>query len=51
MAVPREMFPVASMLVSCYHMGPQLVILMFISVLAGLDPEPGVPGWRSCSRC
>ena len=40
MAVPREMFPVASMLVSFYHMGPQLVILMFISVLAGWTPNP-----------
>lgn len=40
MAVPREMFPVASMLVSFYHMGPQLVILAFISVLAGWTPNP-----------
>ena len=27
MAVPREMFPVASMLVSLYHVGPQMIIL------------------------
>lgn len=40
MAVPREMFPVASMLVSFYHMFPQLVILTFISVLAGWTPNP-----------
>jgi ABC-2 type transport system permease protein len=40
MAVPREMFPVASMLVSLYHMGPQLVILTLVSVLAGWTPDP-----------
>ena len=40
MAVPREMFPVASMLVSFYHMGPQLVILTVISVIAGWTPNP-----------
>lgn len=40
MAVPREMFPVASMLVSFYHMGPQLVILVVISLLSGWTPNP-----------
>ena len=40
MAMPREMFPVASMLVSLYHMGPQLVILTFIVVLTGWTPDP-----------
>ena len=40
MAVPREMFPVASMLVSFYHMGPQLVILAIVSVIAGWTPNP-----------
>ncbi|GAA4371827.1 ABC transporter permease [Nocardioides caricicola] len=39
MAVPREMFPVASMLVSFYHMGPQLVILTVVSVLSGWTPN------------
>jgi ABC-2 type transport system permease protein len=40
MAVPREMFPVASMLVSLYHMGPQLVILVIVSTIAGWTPDP-----------
>lgn len=40
MAVPREMFPVASMLVSFYHMGPQLVILVVVSVISGWTPNP-----------
>ncbi|WP_243057951.1 ABC transporter permease [Nocardioides sp. SR21] len=40
MAVPREMFPVASMLVSFYHMGPQLVILTIISLISGWTPNP-----------
>lgn len=46
MAVPREMFPVASMLVSLYHMGPQVAILIFIGVLAGWTPDPvGIAGF------
>jgi ABC-2 type transport system permease protein len=40
MAMPREMFPVASMLVSLYHMGPQLVILAIICVWTGWTPDP-----------
>ncbi|MDP2771963.1 MAG: ABC transporter permease [Nocardioides sp.] len=40
MAMPREMFPVASMLVSLFHMGPQLVILMIICLLNGWTPDP-----------
>ena len=40
MAVPREMFPVASMLVSAYHVIPGLVLLTGLRV-AGLDPRPG----------
>jgi len=40
MAVPREMFPVASMLVSLYHMFPQLVILVVVCSLAGWTPDP-----------
>lgn len=40
MAVPREMFPVASMLVSLYHMGPQLVILVVVCTIAGWTPDP-----------
>ncbi len=40
MAMPREMFPVATMLVSLYHVGPQLVILLVASVLTGWTPDP-----------
>ncbi|CAM3373274.1 ABC transporter permease [Nocardioides dubius] len=38
MAMPREMFPVASMLVSLYHMGPQLLIMVLICVGMGWTP-------------
>ena len=51
MAMPREMFPVASMLVSLYHVGPQLVILVIACLIVRLDPGPGRHGWRCCSRC
>jgi len=40
MSVPREMFPVASMLVSLFHVGPQLVILVIATTLAGWRPDP-----------
>jgi ABC-2 type transport system permease protein len=39
MAMPREMFPVASMLVSLYHVGPQLIILVIASSLYGWRPD------------
>ena len=39
MAVPREMFPVASMLVSLYHVLPQLVIIVVVCVLTGWTPD------------
>ncbi len=38
MAMPREMFPVASMLVSAYHVLPQLVILLVVCLLNGWTP-------------
>ncbi|WP_067429265.1 ABC transporter permease [Nocardioides jensenii] len=38
MAMPREMFPVASMLVSGFHVLPQLVILLGVCLLAGWTP-------------
>jgi ABC-2 type transport system permease protein len=41
MAMPREMFPVASMLVSLYHVGPQLVILLVACLFYGWMPDPG----------
>ena len=40
MAVPREMFPVASMLVSLFHVGPQVVILLIATTLSGWRPDP-----------
>ncbi len=39
MAMPREMFPVASMLVSLFHVGPQLIILTICCVLTGWTPD------------
>jgi ABC-2 type transport system permease protein len=39
-AMPREMFPVAAMLVSLVHVGPQIVILVIFDVLAGWRPDP-----------
>ena len=38
MAVPAEMFPVASMLVSLYHVFPQLVILLVAILFMGWTP-------------
>ncbi len=40
MAMPREMFPVASMLVSLYHVGPQIVILLVVCLAVGWEPDP-----------
>jgi ABC-2 type transport system permease protein len=40
MAVPREMFPVASMLVSLFHVGPQVVILLIATWISGWQPDP-----------
>jgi len=40
MAVPREMFPVASMLVSAYHVIPGLVLLSGLCALLGWTPDP-----------
>jgi ABC-2 type transport system permease protein len=45
MAVPREMFPVASMLVSLYHMFPQLVILVIVCAIAGWTPGIALLGF------
>ncbi len=39
MAMPTEMFPVASMVVSLYHVGPQLVILMAVCLPYGWAPD------------
>jgi len=38
MAMPREMFPVASMLVSGYHVIPQVVIMVIACLLLGWTP-------------
>ena len=40
MALPREMFPVASMLVSAFHIGPQLLILGIACSILGWSPDP-----------
>jgi ABC-2 type transport system permease protein len=40
MAMPREMFPVASMLVSLFHVGPQLIILTVCCLFYGWAPDP-----------
>ena len=39
MAVPREMFPVATMLVSLYHVGPQVVVLLVACLFTGWSPD------------
>jgi ABC-2 type transport system permease protein len=38
MAMPKEMFPVASMLVSLYHLVPATLILIVVCVLSGWTP-------------
>ena len=48
MAVPREMFPVASMLVSLFHVGPQLVILLIATYISAAG-TPTRRGWSSAS--
>jgi ABC-2 type transport system permease protein len=40
MALPREMFPVASMLVSAFHIGPQVVIMTVFCLALGWAPDP-----------
>lgn len=40
MPLPREMFPVATMLVSLYHVGPQVAILTIACLLSGWTPDP-----------
>src|SRR3954447_13400845 len=41
MPLPREIFPIASTLVSLYHTGPQLVILIGACLLTGsFSPDP-----------
>jgi ABC-2 type transport system permease protein len=39
MAVPREMFPVASMLVSAFHVVPQMIILVVACLFYGWRPD------------
>jgi ABC-2 type transport system permease protein len=41
MAMPREMFPVASMLVSAFHVIPGMVILTVACLGVGWRPDPG----------
>jgi ABC-2 type transport system permease protein len=44
MAMPREMFPVASMIVSAVHAFPQAVILVVASIALGWNPDPTALG-------
>jgi len=39
--LPREMFPVASILVSAYHMIPMYVIMLLACLLVGWSPDGG----------
>jgi ABC-2 type transport system permease protein len=39
MALPREMFPVAAMLVSLVHVGPQVVIMVIVCLFSGWHPD------------
>jgi len=39
MAMPKEMFPVASMLVSLYHLVPAALILVVVCVFSGWQPS------------
>jgi ABC-2 type transport system permease protein len=39
MAVPREMFPVATMLVSLWHVAPQILIMIGVGLLEGWRPD------------
>ncbi|MGA8211721.1 MAG: ABC transporter permease [Nocardioidaceae bacterium] len=41
MAMPREMFPVAAVIVSAIHTFPQVLILFVGSVAVGWRPDPG----------
>src|SRR3954447_25934100 len=40
MAVPKEIFPVASMLVSLYHTIPQSILLLAVCLYYGWVPDP-----------
>ncbi|MGH3331024.1 MAG: ABC transporter permease [Nocardioidaceae bacterium] len=40
LSLPREMFPVSSMLVSAYHTIPQMVILLIGVLIVGWSPSP-----------
>lgn len=40
LAMPRELFPVSSMLVALWHTGPMLVILTVATALLGWRPDP-----------
>jgi ABC-2 type transport system permease protein len=41
MPLPQEMFPVAAMLVSLWHVLPQLAILLVVCILTGWRPDMG----------
>jgi ABC-2 type transport system permease protein len=41
MPLPREMFPVAAMMVSLWHVLPQMAILLIVCLLTGWTPDMG----------
>lgn len=41
MPLPKEMFPVAAMLVSLWHVLPQMFILLVVCILTGWTPDMG----------
>ena len=40
LSMPRELFPVSTMLVALWHTGPMLVILTAVTLLLGWTPDP-----------
>jgi ABC-2 type transport system permease protein len=38
--LPRELFPVSSLVVAGVHLGPQLLVLLIGAILAGWSPDP-----------
>jgi ABC-2 type transport system permease protein len=41
MPLPKEMFPVAAMMVSLWHVLPQMAILLIVCILTGWTPDMG----------
>ena len=50
MRMPREIFPVASMLVAAYHTLPQLLVLVLVCLLSRAGTSPGRPSAAGAAR-